>query len=97
MVKFDLERGQEVARRREVAYKEGARRRDYCIPFTANTITVEQAKCTTSMTWVLSQPIKCYYRHHGPIKYLEKHDVLNYPFLLCSSVVPLTLPDIVKL
>ena len=31
MVKFDLERGQEVARCREVAYKEGAHRRDYCI------------------------------------------------------------------
>ena len=31
MVKFDLEREEEVARRREVAYKEGARRMDYCI------------------------------------------------------------------
>ena len=29
MVKFDLKRGEEVACRREVAYKEGARRRDY--------------------------------------------------------------------
>ena len=33
MVKYDLERGQEVARRREVAYEEGARRRDYCISY----------------------------------------------------------------
>ena len=30
MVKFELERGQEVARHREVAYKEGVCRRDYC-------------------------------------------------------------------
>ena len=61
--------------------------RHQLILITENTITVEQAKYTTSMTWVLPHQIKCYYRHHGPIKYLEKHDVLNYPFLLFSSVM----------
>ena len=57
---------------------------------TANTTSVEQAKCTQmllSMTWVLSQPIKCSYRHHGPIKLSEKHDVMNYTFLHYSSVM----------
>ena len=34
----------------------------------------------TSMTRVLSQPIKLYYRSHCLIKYLEKHDVLIYSF-----------------
>ena len=37
MVKFDLERGEEVARRREVVYKDGAHRRNYCITNLAKT------------------------------------------------------------
>ena len=44
-------------------------------------------KQVTSMTWVLPQPIKCYYRSHGPIKYLEKHDIMNCHFLSYSSVM----------
>ena len=38
MVKFDLEPGPEVARRREVAYKEGALCRDFCIPYCMNNL-----------------------------------------------------------
>ena len=32
------------------------------------------------------QPVKCCYRCYSPIRWPKKHDVLNYPFLLCSSV-----------
>ena len=41
----------------------------------------------TSVMCILSQPIKCYYRYHGPIKWLEKYDVLNSHVLVCSSVM----------
>ena len=40
-----------------------------------------------SMKWALLWPIKCNYRSHGPIKYLEKHDIMNCLFLSCSSVM----------
>ena len=40
------------------------------------------------MTCIISQPIKCYYRYHGPITYREMHDVLNcHDILACSSVM----------
>ena len=55
---------------------------------TPNTISVGQAKCNQMLlTRPPSQPIKCNYRCHGPIKLLEKHEVLNYPFLQYSSVM----------